>query len=131
MADFLGQLKSFAVEDIRNLLTGAAGLAATRRDAIQWCGGGREQRVRAALCCACACCASRWHKATPACCAPHRCLTVPAMWTDAAKQRMRGAALAAGLIPTETSDALSIILEPEAAVLHALEAKAPPLLPGE
>lgn len=40
------------------------------------------------------------------------------------------AAVHAGLIRQLDSDALSIILEPEAAVIHALENKAPPLLPG-
>ncbi|KAF5833000.1 hypothetical protein DUNSADRAFT_10921 [Dunaliella salina] len=59
------------------------------------------------------------------------CLTLPAMWSDAAKQAMREAALRAGLIRNIDSEALSIILEPEAAVLHALENRAPPLSPGE
>lgn len=55
---------------------------------------------------------------------------MPAMWSDSSKQRMRRAALRAGLIRSEDSDALTIILEPEAAVLHCLDNRAPPLLPG-
>ncbi|KAJ9507969.1 hypothetical protein QJQ45_021304, partial [Haematococcus lacustris] len=58
------------------------------------------------------------------------CLTVPAMWTEASKDTMRTAALRAGLIRTADSEALTIILEPEAAALHALEHQAPPLVPG-
>ncbi|KAL6759044.1 hypothetical protein V8C86DRAFT_3025159 [Haematococcus lacustris] len=58
------------------------------------------------------------------------CLTVPAMWTEASKDTMRTAALRAGLIRTADSEALTIILEPEAAALHALEHRAPPLVPG-
>jgi len=53
------------------------------------------------------------------------------MWSDEAKQAMRKAALRAGLIRVQDSEALSLILEPEAAVLYALEERAPPLLPGE
>ena len=56
---------------------------------------------------------------------------MPAMWSDGSKQRMRRAALRAGMIRTEDSDALTIILEPEAAVLHCLDNQAPPLLPGK
>lgn len=46
------------------------------------------------------------------------CLTVPAMWSDAAKSTVRQAALRAGLIRQLNSDALQLILEPEAAALH-------------
>jgi preprotein translocase subunit Sec61beta len=55
---------------------------------------------------------------------------MPAMWSDSSKKRMRRAALRAGLIRAEDSDVLTIILEPEAAVLHCLDNQAPPLLPG-
>jgi molecular chaperone DnaK (HSP70) len=47
------------------------------------------------------------------------CLTVPAIWKDDQKDAMRRAAHLAGLIDTEASDRLSIIMEPEAAMLHA------------
>ncbi|KAF5833009.1 hypothetical protein DUNSADRAFT_10930 [Dunaliella salina] len=57
-----------------------------------------------------------------------RCMTVPAMWGDASKHAMREAALRAGFIHKLDSDALSIILEPEAAAIYALDKKAPPLL---
>ncbi|KAJ9522869.1 hypothetical protein QJQ45_023653 [Haematococcus lacustris] len=58
------------------------------------------------------------------------CLTVPAMWSEASKALMRTSALRAGLIRTIESDALTIILEPEAAALHALDKQAPPLVAG-
>ncbi|KAL6759051.1 hypothetical protein V8C86DRAFT_1390675 [Haematococcus lacustris] len=60
----------------------------------------------------------------------HWCLTVPAMWSEGSKALMRTAALRAGLIRTANSDALTIILEPEAAALHALDKQAPPLVAG-
>eukprot|EP00983_Pelagomonas_calceolata_P065967 1148810-Pelagomonas_calceolata.AAC.7 len=56
-------------------------------------------------------------------------MTVPAMWGDASKHAMREAALRAGFIHKIDSDALSVILEPEAAAIYALDNKAPPLLP--
>ncbi|KAJ9507626.1 hypothetical protein QJQ45_019183 [Haematococcus lacustris] len=58
------------------------------------------------------------------------CLTVPAIWSEGSKALMRTAAVRAGLIRTADSEALTIILEPEAAALHALEHQAPPLVPG-
>lgn len=58
-------------------------------------------------------------------------MTVPAMWGDASKHAMREAALRAGFIHKLDSDALSIILEPEAAAIYALDKKAPPLLSGQ
>ncbi|KAL6747224.1 hypothetical protein V8C86DRAFT_3201066 [Haematococcus lacustris] len=58
------------------------------------------------------------------------CLTVPAMWSERSKALMRTAAVRAGLIRTADSEALTIVLEPEAAALHALEHQAPPLVPG-
>jgi len=133
VADFLGQLKIFVVDHIRSKLVGSAGLAATRRDAIQWCALAQSWAKEAVPCGRLTSWLAAWALQvlplpnTVAC----RCLTVPAMWTDASKQCMRSAAESAGLASSTDSDALSIILEPEAAVLHALEAKAPPLLPGE
>ena len=44
-------------------------------------------------------------------------LTVPAIWTDFGKAFMRTAAHRAGLIPTEQSDDLMLVLEPEAAAV--------------
>jgi hypothetical protein len=61
---------------------------------------------------------------------PCRCLTMPALWTEANKQSMRKAAVRAGLVTTMNSPHLKIILEPEAAALHALVHKAPPLQAG-
>jgi molecular chaperone DnaK (HSP70) len=61
---------------------------------------------------------------------PCRCLTVPAMWSEASKQIMRSAALRAGLITSFSSPRLILILEPEAAALHALVHRAPPLTAG-
>ncbi|KAL6763540.1 hypothetical protein V8C86DRAFT_244068 [Haematococcus lacustris] len=55
------------------------------------------------------------------------CLTVPAMWSEQSKASMRRAAHLAGLVD---SKALTIILEPEAAALHALVEQVPPLKPG-
>ncbi|RUS19399.1 LOW QUALITY PROTEIN: hypothetical protein BC937DRAFT_87552, partial [Endogone sp. FLAS-F59071] len=53
---------------------------------------------------------------------PHQfryCLTVPAMWSDRAKNTMRQAALKAGLItPHDHPDRLMLISEPEAAALY-------------
>lgn len=46
------------------------------------------------------------------------CLTVPAIWSDRAKDTMRKAAVKAGIISTLLSTKLSIILEPEAAAVH-------------
>ncbi|KAG0165276.1 hypothetical protein DFQ28_008964 [Apophysomyces sp. BC1034] len=47
------------------------------------------------------------------------CLTVPAMWSDKAKNAMRQAALKAGLIQTnDPYDRLILISEPEAAALY-------------
>ena len=47
------------------------------------------------------------------------CLSVPALWGEAAKATMRQAAVRAGLIPNAESDRLVIIIEPEAAALAA------------
>jgi molecular chaperone DnaK (HSP70) len=47
------------------------------------------------------------------------CMTVPAMWDDQQKGIMRNAAVGAGIIEEEDSDRLLMILEPEAAGLHA------------
>jgi hypothetical protein len=47
------------------------------------------------------------------------CLTVPAMWTDEQKDAMRSAAHRAGLVSEKDSEQLLVILEPEAAALHA------------
>lgn len=47
------------------------------------------------------------------------CLKVPAMWSDAAKAKMRQAAHRAGITGSVDSDALVIALEPEAAALYA------------
>lgn len=44
-------------------------------------------------------------------------LTVPAIWTDFGKAFMRRAAFRAGMIPTEQSDNLLLVLEPEGASL--------------
>ncbi len=52
------------------------------------------------------------------------------MWSEASKQCMRKAAHKAGLIRQVDSDALTIILEPEAAALHAMQTNAPPLREG-
>ncbi|KAJ3286704.1 hypothetical protein HK104_008908 [Borealophlyctis nickersoniae] len=49
------------------------------------------------------------------------CLTIPAMWTDLAKHKMRVAAHRAGLISTLESDRLTLIPEPEAAAFFALD----------
>ncbi|GLI60769.1 hypothetical protein VaNZ11_003001, partial [Volvox africanus] len=48
------------------------------------------------------------------------CLTIPAMWSDAAKDKMRRAALRAGYIRTATSSSLMLTVEPEAAALCAV-----------
>ncbi|GIL73639.1 hypothetical protein Vretifemale_3734 [Volvox reticuliferus] len=48
------------------------------------------------------------------------CLTVPAIWSDAAKERMRDAAHRAGLTVQKDSRSLSLTLEPEAAALSAV-----------
>ncbi|KAI7855560.1 hypothetical protein BDC45DRAFT_604795 [Circinella umbellata] len=50
------------------------------------------------------------------------CLTVPALWSDRAKHMMRQAAIQAGLItPSDPSDRLVLISEPEAAALYCEE----------
>ncbi|KAI9250223.1 hypothetical protein BDA99DRAFT_608518 [Phascolomyces articulosus] len=50
------------------------------------------------------------------------CLTVPAVWSDKAKQLMRQAAIQAGLISaSDPSDRLILISEPEAAALYCEE----------
>ncbi|KAI8081779.1 uncharacterized protein BX664DRAFT_286040 [Halteromyces radiatus] len=47
------------------------------------------------------------------------CLTVPAMWSDQAKNSMRQAAVRAGLVkPNDPPDRLLLISEPEAAALY-------------
>ncbi|GIQ87358.1 heat shock protein 70 family protein [Kipferlia bialata] len=46
------------------------------------------------------------------------CLSVPAMWTDRAKARMRQAAYLAGMIPDIDSPRLAFTLEPEAAAVY-------------
>ncbi|KAI9315669.1 hypothetical protein BX666DRAFT_1878862 [Dichotomocladium elegans] len=47
------------------------------------------------------------------------CLTVPALWSDRAKHAMRQAAVLAGLVaPSDPSDRLVLISEPEAAALY-------------
>ncbi|EFJ45276.1 hypothetical protein VOLCADRAFT_94501 [Volvox carteri f. nagariensis] len=48
------------------------------------------------------------------------CLTVPAIWSDAAKARMREAAHRAGMTVRMDSRSLSLTLEPEAAALSAV-----------
>ncbi|KAI9271856.1 hypothetical protein BDA99DRAFT_501175 [Phascolomyces articulosus] len=53
------------------------------------------------------------------------CLTVPALWSDRAKHMMRQAAIQAGLIaPSDPSDRLVLISEPEAAALYCEETMA-------
>ena len=50
------------------------------------------------------------------------CITVPALWSDRAKHMMRQAAIQAGLItPSDPSDRLVLISEPEAAALYCEE----------
>lgn len=50
------------------------------------------------------------------------CLTVPALWSDKAKHTMRQAAIRAGLIqPSDPSDRLVLVSEPEAAALYCQE----------
>ncbi|KAI9271822.1 hypothetical protein BDA99DRAFT_557033 [Phascolomyces articulosus] len=50
------------------------------------------------------------------------CLTVPALWSDKAKQLMRQAAIEAGVISrSDPSDRLVLISEPEAAALYCEE----------
>ena len=51
-------------------------------------------------------------------------MTVPAASDDGVKASMRNAALRAGIIPSEDSDALTILLEPEAAALHMVKKSA-------
>ncbi|KAI9029987.1 hypothetical protein CLU79DRAFT_831733 [Phycomyces nitens] len=47
------------------------------------------------------------------------CLTVPAMWTDGAKQKMREAAILSGIISKDDEhDRLMLISEPEAAAIY-------------
>ncbi|KAI9250132.1 hypothetical protein BDA99DRAFT_564104 [Phascolomyces articulosus] len=53
------------------------------------------------------------------------CLTVPAVWSDKAKNSMRLAAIQAGLImPSDPSDRLTLISEPEAAAIYCEETMA-------
>ncbi|KAI9271864.1 hypothetical protein BDA99DRAFT_477977 [Phascolomyces articulosus] len=53
------------------------------------------------------------------------CLTVPAVWSDKAKNLMRQASIQAGLItPSDPSDRLTLISEPEAAALYCEETMA-------
>ncbi|ORZ36938.1 hypothetical protein BCR44DRAFT_1511975 [Catenaria anguillulae PL171] len=59
------------------------------------------------------------------------CLTVPAMWSDRAKQVMRNAAAQAGLIDSPTSDRLTLVLEPEAAAATMLQGRSDYLQPGD
>ncbi len=55
---------------------------------------------------------------------------MPAIWSEASKQAMCRAAVSAGLVTQLDSPRLTLILEPEAAALHALVNRAPPLEPG-
>ena len=48
-------------------------------------------------------------------------VTVPAIWSDKAKQCMRQAALDAGMITTEASEKLLIVLEPECAAVQVVK----------
>ncbi|KAI9271848.1 hypothetical protein BDA99DRAFT_569620 [Phascolomyces articulosus] len=53
------------------------------------------------------------------------CLTVPAVWSDKAKNSMRQAAIQAGLItPSDPTDRLILVSEPEAAALYCEETMA-------
>ncbi|KAI9271875.1 hypothetical protein BDA99DRAFT_602599 [Phascolomyces articulosus] len=53
------------------------------------------------------------------------CFTVPAVWSDKAKQTMRQAAINAGLItPSDPPDRLTLISEPEAAAIYCEETMA-------
>ncbi|KAI9271859.1 hypothetical protein BDA99DRAFT_602584 [Phascolomyces articulosus] len=53
------------------------------------------------------------------------CLTVPALWSDKAKHMMRQAAIQAGIVsPSDPSDRLVLISEPEAAALYCEETMA-------
>ncbi|KXZ51185.1 hypothetical protein GPECTOR_13g672 [Gonium pectorale] len=54
------------------------------------------------------------------------CLTVPAMWDEAAKSRLRQAANRAGMATAADPAALQMILEPEAAALAAAVLQVPP-----
>ncbi|EFJ47801.1 hypothetical protein VOLCADRAFT_91779 [Volvox carteri f. nagariensis] len=62
------------------------------------------------------------------------CLTIPAMWSDAAKDKMRQAAQRAGYFRTTNASSLLLTLEPEAAALSATMAAAAtdavPAVPG-
>ncbi|KAI9247704.1 hypothetical protein BDA99DRAFT_591836 [Phascolomyces articulosus] len=50
------------------------------------------------------------------------CLTIPAVWSDKAKNSMRQAAIQAGLImPSDPPDRLTLISEPEAAAIYCEE----------
>ncbi len=55
---------------------------------------------------------------------------MPSAWEDEDKALMRLAAKRAGLIRDINDDALEMVLEPEAAALHAMDTSMPPLLPG-
>ncbi|MEW5309675.1 MAG: hypothetical protein WDW38_001544 [Sanguina aurantia] len=59
------------------------------------------------------------------------CITVPAQWSDASKATVRNAALRAGIISKLDSPQLMIILEPEAAALHAKTLRAIELAVGD
>eukprot|EP00798_Chlamydomonas_sp_ICE-L_P030760 gene30760-35798_t len=59
------------------------------------------------------------------------CLTVPAIWSEASKVKMRQAAVRAGLINNLEDDKLSIILEPEAAALKVIRSKATNIQVGD
>lgn len=60
------------------------------------------------------------------------CLTVPALWSDKAKHIMRQAAVKAGLIqPSDPSDRLVLVSEPEAAALYCQEAMDVQLCKGD
>lgn len=60
------------------------------------------------------------------------CLTVPALWSDKAKHTMRQAAVLAGLVrPSDPSDRLVLISEPEAAALYCEQTMDAALQPGD
>ncbi|KAG2438533.1 hypothetical protein HXX76_005084 [Chlamydomonas incerta] len=50
------------------------------------------------------------------------CVTVPAMWPEAAKQNLRGAANMAGFVTAANPESLILALEPEAAAVAAIAA---------
>lgn len=55
---------------------------------------------------------------------------MPSAWSDESKAKMRVAAYRGGLIKNLDDDAVVMILEPEAAALHAKDTSMPPLNPG-